>query len=37
MRADVTDEDDVSAMVSRAIEEFGHVDVLCNNAAAPGT
>jgi 3-oxoacyl-[acyl-carrier protein] reductase len=37
MRADVTDEDDVSAMVSRAIEEFGHIDVLCNNAAAPGT
>ncbi len=37
MRADVTDEDDVIAMVSRAVEEFGHVDVLCNNAAAPGT
>ena len=37
MRADVTDEDDVAAMVSRAIDEFGHVDVLCNNAAAPGT
>ena len=37
MRADVTDEDDVIAMVARAIEEFGHVDVLCNNAAAPGT
>lgn len=37
MRADVTDEDDVIAMVARAVEEFGHVDVLCNNAAAPGT
>jgi NAD(P)-dependent dehydrogenase (short-subunit alcohol dehydrogenase family) len=37
MRADVTDEDDVIAMVSRAVDEFGHVDVLCNNAAIPGT
>src|SRR5271165_608326 len=37
MRADVTNEDDVVAMVSRAVEVFGHVDVLCNNAAAPGT
>ena len=36
MRADVTDEDDVAAMVTRAVEEFGRVDVLCNNAAAPG-
>jgi 3-oxoacyl-[acyl-carrier protein] reductase len=36
MRADVTNEDDVAAMVARAVEEFGHVDVLCNNAAAPG-
>ena len=37
MRADVTDEDDVIAMVARAVTEFGHVDVMCNNAAAPGT
>jgi 3-oxoacyl-[acyl-carrier protein] reductase len=37
MRADVTNEDDVAAMVRRAAEEFGHVDVMCNNAAAPGT
>jgi 3-oxoacyl-[acyl-carrier protein] reductase len=37
MRADVTDEDEVEAMVSRAIEEFGQVDIMCNNAAAPGT
>jgi len=37
MRADVTIEDDVIAMVARAVEEFGHVDVMCNNAAAPGT
>ncbi len=36
MRADVTDEDDVAAMVASAIGEFGRVDVLCNNAAAPG-
>jgi len=37
MRADVTNEDDVAAMVDRAVAEFGHVDVICNNAAAPGT
>ena len=37
MRADVTVEDDVVAMVARAVDEFGHVDVMCNNAAAPGT
>jgi NAD(P)-dependent dehydrogenase (short-subunit alcohol dehydrogenase family) len=37
MRADVTVEDDVIAMVARAVQEFGHVDVMCNNAAAPGT
>ena len=36
MRADVTNEEDVAAMVSRAIDEFGHVDIMCNNAAAPG-
>jgi len=36
MRADVTNEDDVVAMVARAVDEFGQVDVLCNNAAAPG-
>ncbi|WP_231982252.1 SDR family NAD(P)-dependent oxidoreductase [Mycobacterium sp. E2327] len=36
MRADVTDEDDVAAMVTRAVDEFGQVDILCNNAAAPG-
>jgi len=37
VRADVTKEEDVVAMVARAVEEFGHVDVMCNNAAAPGT
>jgi NAD(P)-dependent dehydrogenase (short-subunit alcohol dehydrogenase family) len=36
MRADVTDENDVAAMVARAVDEFGQVDILCNNAAAPG-
>ncbi len=36
MRADVTDEHDVAAMVARAVGEFGQVDILCNNAAAPG-
>ncbi len=36
MRADVTDEGDVAAMVARAIDAFGHVDILLNNAAAPG-
>ncbi|OBH83989.1 short-chain dehydrogenase [Mycobacterium scrofulaceum] len=36
MRADVTDERDVAAMVARAVDEFGFVDILCNNAAAPG-
>src|SRR5205807_1775719 len=36
MRADVTDERDVAGMVTRAVDEFGQVDVLCNNAAAPG-
>ena len=37
MRADVTTEGDVEAMVTRAVDEFGHVDIMCNNAAAPGT
>ena len=37
MRADVTKEDDVAAMVERAMTEFGQVDIMCNNAAAPGT
>jgi NAD(P)-dependent dehydrogenase (short-subunit alcohol dehydrogenase family) len=37
MRADVTDESDVAAMIGRALKEFGHVDIMVNNAAAPGT
>ena len=37
VRADVTNEADVIAMVRRAVDEFGQVDIMCNNAAAPGT
>jgi NAD(P)-dependent dehydrogenase (short-subunit alcohol dehydrogenase family) len=37
MRADVTDEADVAAMIGRAVDEFGQVDIMVNNAAAPGT
>jgi NAD(P)-dependent dehydrogenase (short-subunit alcohol dehydrogenase family) len=36
MRVDVTQEDDVRAMVDRAMQEFGQVDIMLNNAAAPG-
>jgi 3-oxoacyl-[acyl-carrier protein] reductase len=36
MRVDVTHEDEVAGMVARTVEEFGRVDVMCNNAAAPG-
>jgi 3-oxoacyl-[acyl-carrier protein] reductase len=36
MRADVTREEDVAAMVDRAMQEFGQVDCLMNNAAGPG-
>jgi 3-oxoacyl-[acyl-carrier protein] reductase len=34
---DVTDEDQVAEMVRRAVERFGRVDVLLNNAAKPST
>jgi NAD(P)-dependent dehydrogenase (short-subunit alcohol dehydrogenase family) len=37
MRADVTSEADVAAMVDRAMSEFGQVDIMMNNAAQPGT
>lgn len=37
MRCDVTSEEDVKAMVARAMDEFGQIDILLNNAAAPGT
>jgi 3-oxoacyl-[acyl-carrier protein] reductase len=36
MRADVTNENDVKAMVDRCMNEFGQVDLMLNNAAAPG-
>ena len=36
MRCDVTNEEDVAAMVDRAMQEFGQVDIMLNNAAAPG-
>ncbi len=36
MRCDVTSEDDIRAMVDRAMVEFGQVDILLNNAAMPG-
>ena len=36
MRCDVTSEDDIRVMVDRAMQEFGRVDILLNNAAAPG-
>ena len=36
MRADVTEEADVVAMIERAVDAFGHVDIMCNNTAAPG-
>jgi NAD(P)-dependent dehydrogenase (short-subunit alcohol dehydrogenase family) len=32
VQADVADENDVTAMVASALEAFGHVDVLVNNA-----
>ena len=32
VRTDVTDEESVQAMVRTAIDEFGHVDILINNA-----
>jgi NAD(P)-dependent dehydrogenase (short-subunit alcohol dehydrogenase family) len=32
LRADLTDEDSVAALCTRASDEFGHVDVLFNNA-----
>jgi NAD(P)-dependent dehydrogenase (short-subunit alcohol dehydrogenase family) len=36
VRADVTDEGDVAAMVEAAMSRWGHVDVMLNNAAVPG-
>jgi 3-oxoacyl-[acyl-carrier protein] reductase len=36
VRADVTQEDDVAAMVEAAMSRWGQVDIMMNNAAAPG-
>lgn len=38
VRTDVTDEESIEAMVHRALGEFGHIDILINNAGimAPG-
>jgi 3-oxoacyl-[acyl-carrier protein] reductase len=37
IQADVTKEEDVAAMVEAAMSRWGQVDVMMNNAAAPGT
>lgn len=37
VRADVTNEADVAAMVDIAMERWGRVDIMMNNAAVPGT
>ena len=37
VQADVTQEEDVIRMVGVALERFGQVDVMMNNAAVPGT
>lgn len=36
VRADVTKEEDVAAMVDAAMQRWGQVDVMMNNAAVPG-
>ena len=36
VRADITNEDDIRIMVDRALEAFGQVDILLNNAVIPG-
>jgi 3-oxoacyl-[acyl-carrier protein] reductase len=37
VRADVSREDDVAAMVDVALNRWGQVDIMINNAAVPGT
>ena len=37
MRADVTDPEQVAAIVSTAVESFGRLDMALNNAGVPGT
>jgi NAD(P)-dependent dehydrogenase (short-subunit alcohol dehydrogenase family) len=36
VRTDVSAEGDVAAAVARAVERFGRLDVVCNNAGMPG-
>ena len=36
MRVDITSEEDIAAMVTRALDAFGQVDILLNNAIIPG-
>lgn len=36
VRADITSEDDIRVMVDRALDAFGQVDILVNNAVIPG-
>ena len=36
VRADTTDDDDVQTLIDITAEEFGGIDILVNNAAAPG-
>jgi len=36
VRADVSSQDDVTAMVDQVIEQFGTIDIIANNAAAGG-
>ncbi len=37
LKADVTKEEDVAAMVDAAMSRWGQVDIMMNNAAVPGT
>ena len=37
VKADVTNENDVAAMVEAAMSRWGQIDVMMNNAAVPGT
>ena len=32
VKADVTNEADIEALVKKAVSEFGRVDIMCNNA-----
>ncbi|TVV76742.1 SDR family NAD(P)-dependent oxidoreductase [Sphingomonas solaris] len=36
MRVDITSEEDIAAMADRALDAFGQIDILLNNAIIPG-